>query len=64
MKTTMNIPEDLLKEAVALSQARTRTEAVRRALDEFVKRLRIERMIQRAGNLQFSDDWEEARHAR
>ncbi|MGC9577045.1 MAG: type II toxin-antitoxin system VapB family antitoxin [Desulfobacterota bacterium U4-17] len=64
MKTTMNIPNDLLEEAVRLTRARTKTEAVIWALRDLVRRRKIERLISQTGKLEFSDDWEEARHAR
>jgi Arc/MetJ family transcription regulator len=64
MKTTLNIPENLLKEAVRLAGTRTKTAAVTRALEEFVRRQKIERMIKQTGSLEFSDDWDNARHGR
>jgi len=64
MKTTLNIPENLLKEAVRLAGVRTKTEAVTRALEEFIRRQQIERLIEQTGSLEFSDDWDNARHDR
>ncbi len=63
-KTTINIPSELLEDAVRLTQARTKTEAVIRALRDLVRRQRIEQLIREAGSSEFSDEWEEARHAR
>ena len=64
MKTTLNVPRDLLEEAARLAGARTKTEAVMRALEEFVMRQKIEEIIRAAGSLEFSDEWDEARHER
>jgi hypothetical protein len=64
MKVTMNIPRELIDKAVEVSDAPTKTAAVIRSLEEFIQRRRIETIIQEAGNLHFSEDWEEARHAR
>ncbi len=64
MKTTLNIPRHLLEEAVRLAEARTKTQAVIRALREFIRRQKVERLINETGSLQFSDDWENARHGR
>jgi hypothetical protein len=64
MKTTLNVPRDLLEEAARLAGARTKTEAVVRALEEFVRRQKIEEIIRAAGSLEFSDKWDEARHER
>ena len=64
MKTTLDISEELIKEAVRLSGSRTKTEAVTMALKEMVRKQKIEKIIGQAGTLDFSQDWEEARHGR
>ena len=64
MKTTLNIPKELLEEAVRLARVRTKTEAVTLALRELIRRQKIERLIEQSGSLEFSDDWEESRHGR
>ena len=64
MKTTLNIPRELLEEAVQLSGVRTKTEAVTLALKKLIRQQKIERLIEQAGSLEFSDDWEDARHGR
>ena len=64
MKTTLNIPDELLKEAMAASKSRTKTEAVITGLMELIRQRKIERVISSAGKLEFSDTWEKARHGR
>ena len=64
MKTTLDISEELIKEAVRLSGSRTKTEAVTMALKDMVRKQKIEKIISQAGTLDFSRDWEEARHGR
>lgn len=64
MKTTLNIPEDLVKKTMQLSKSRTKTEAIITALKEYIRRKRLEDIIGMEGKLKFSDDWEKARHAR
>jgi len=64
MKTTLNLSKELLDEAVRLANARTKTQVVTLALEEFIRRRKIERIIDESGSFQFSDEWEEARHAR
>ena len=46
MTTTLSIREDLLKEVRELSGAKTKKEAVERALEEFVRRRRAKRLIE------------------
>jgi hypothetical protein len=64
MKTTLDIPDDLLQEAMAVSKSRTKTEAVITGLRELIRQRKIERVISSAGKLEFSDKWEKARHGR
>lgn len=45
MKTTLDIQDSLLKEAIRLSGARTKTEAVRLALEELIRQKRLEEII-------------------
>jgi len=40
MKTTLNIPEDLIKKAMSIANHRTKTETVIVALQEYVRKKR------------------------
>jgi hypothetical protein len=64
MKTTLNIPDELLKEAMTASKSRTKTEAVITGLTELIRKRKIERVISSAGKLEFSGSWEKTRHGR
>ena len=64
MKTTLNISEELLEEAVRLTGSRTETEAIHKALTELIRKQKIEEIIGQAGKLDFNNDWEKARHER
>jgi Arc/MetJ family transcription regulator len=64
MKTTLNISEKLLEEAIRLTGVRTKTEVVSQALETLIREKRIDRLIKGAGNLNFDDSWEESRHGR
>jgi hypothetical protein len=64
MKTTLNIPEDLIKTAMSLSKHRTKTETIIVALHEYVRLKRIEKIMEHEGKLQLEDTWEKSRHAR
>ena len=64
MKTTLNIPEDLIKEAMSLSKHKTKTETVIVALQEYVRQKKIEKIMEYQGKLQFDETWEKSRHAR
>ena len=64
MKTTLNIPEDLIKKAMSLAKHRTKTETVIVALQEYVHKKKIEKIMKYQGKLQFDETWEKSRHAR
>jgi hypothetical protein len=64
MKTTLNIPEDLIKTAMSLSKRRTKTETIIVALHEYVRLKQIEKIMEHEGKLQLEDTWEKSRHAR
>lgn len=52
MKTTIDIPDALLKEAMRLSGAKTKREAVLRALEEFNRRKRMARLAGKLGTFE------------
>lgn len=64
MKTTLNIPDELIKEAMATAKSKTKTEAVIAGLRELIRQKKIERVLSAAGKLEFSDLWDRARHER
>jgi Arc/MetJ family transcription regulator len=64
MKTTLNIPEDLIKTAMSVSKHKTKTETVIVALRELVRQKKIDGILKQEGKLQFEDTWEKSRHAR
>ncbi|MHB8846440.1 MAG: type II toxin-antitoxin system VapB family antitoxin [Nitrospirota bacterium] len=64
MKTTLNIPEELVKRTMKLSKSKTKTAAIIMAMEEYVRRKKLEDIIGMKGKLRFSDDWGKARHER
>lgn len=64
MKTTLNIPEELIKEAMATSKSKTKTNAVIAGLKELIRQKKIEKVLSSVGKLEFSDTWDKARHER
>jgi hypothetical protein len=64
MKTTLNIPDDLVNKTMRLSGSKTKTAAIVTAMKEYIRRKKLEQIVELEGTLQFSDDWEKARHER
>ena len=50
MKTTLDIPSDLINEAMRLTGAKTKRAAVLAALDDFSRRGRMREIAMRLGN--------------
>ena len=55
MKTTVDIPEDELKDAMRFTKAKTKREAVVRVLEEFNHRRRMADLVKYSGT--FSDSF-------
>ena len=51
MKTTIDIPEKELKDAMRFANAKTKREAVIKAIEDFNRRSRVEALIARAGSI-------------
>lgn len=66
MRTTLQIPDHLLKQASRLAKAKTKTETVVIALQDYVRMKKIEKLIAAAGTVRFQEgyDWNQARHGR
>lgn len=52
MKTTINIPDEELEEAIRHTGARTKREAVVTALVDFNRRRRLSRLVERFGTFE------------
>ena len=59
MRTTLEIDESLVSQAVRLTGEKNRGRAVNKALEEYVRRKSIERLIELAGKLDIEDNWRE-----
>lgn len=59
MRTTLAINEGLLDEVKALSGSRTKKEAVEKALEEFIRRRRVRKLIDLEGKVELSFTLEE-----
>jgi|GEM_PF-233323 len=60
MRTTLNIPDDLLLNVQTLSGEESKTRAIVAALEDFVWRRRTEALIALRGKVTIAYDWETA----
>ena len=61
MRTTINVEDNLMKVVMQETKAATKTEAVRRALQDFVTRRNAEAIIALKGKVKFAVDWKTLR---
>ncbi len=60
MRTTLDLPDKSMKALLKITRAKTKTEAVTRAIDDFIRRQRIEQLIAQRGKLHFEENWRDA----
>ncbi|MBI4057035.1 MAG: type II toxin-antitoxin system VapB family antitoxin [Elusimicrobia bacterium] len=61
MRTTLNLPRDLIREAQKLTGARTKTQAIIWGLEELRRRKKIENLWKLRGNLYLDLNLKKAR---
>ena len=61
MRTTLNIDDCLFDDLLNVTKAKTKTEAVRMALTEYLRMKRKEKVLAMRGKLDINDDWQELR---
>lgn len=61
MRTTINIDNEIMKVVMQETKAATKTEAVRKALEDFVRRRNAEAIIALKGKVKFDVDWKTLR---
>ena len=59
MRTTLNLDEALVKELMAATKAKTKTEAIHQAISTYLRRKRIEGLLALEGKIQFDLTWQE-----
>ncbi len=61
MRTTITLRDDLLKMARLATGAKSVTAAVNRALEDWARRKRIDRILEKAGKVRFDGNLDELR---
>lgn len=59
MRTTLDLDENLVKELMAVTGAKTKTEAVHLAISELIRRKKIEGLLALEGKIRLDLDWRE-----
>lgn len=61
MRTTLDLPDDLIEKAVKISHSKTKTEAVTLALIEMIKRNEMKELSTYSGKIDLKIDLDELR---
>lgn len=61
MRTTINVDDNTLDFVMKETGAPTKTEAIRKALEDYVRRRKIEKLIALKGKIRFDVDWKTLR---
>lgn len=59
MRTTLSLDAGLIKELMALTGAKTKTEAIHLAISELVRRKKLEGLKALSGKVRLADNWRE-----
>ena len=63
MRTTLDIDEGLLEDVLSETAEKSKSRAVNKALEEYLRHLRTQRLLGLQGRLDLDlDDWYEVRH--
>jgi len=63
MRTTVNVDEDVFRDLMRFTEAKTQTEAVNKAIAEWVRRKRIDLFLTRRGQIKWDGDLDAMRAA-
>ena len=61
MRTTINVEENIFRDLMRFTDAKTRTEAVNRAIAEWVRRKRIDLLREKRGKIAWEGDLNDTR---
>jgi len=58
MRATLNIPDDLITEVQLLSGQKSKTKAIITVMEDYVRRQRMQSLLDLRGKVQIEYDWE------
>ncbi len=61
MRTTITVEDEVIEKLMKYTHAKTRTEAVNKALGDWVQHLKVEKLRALKGKLYMEDNWEKLR---
>lgn len=61
MRTTINVEDSIFDEILAITKAHTKTEAVNKALHEYIRMKRKQKLLDLAGKIHIEENWKALR---
>jgi len=58
MRTTLNIPDELIKELHRFSNEKSKTKAISIAIRDYIRRKKVEHLLSLSGKIKIDYDWE------
>ena len=59
MRATLNIPDNLVRDLVKETGAKTKTRAIAIAIEDYLKKRNLEKLLSLQGALDLEDNWQE-----
>jgi len=57
MRATLNIPDELIRELMKTTKAKTKTKAISLAIEEYTHRKKIEKLLSLQGKVDLEETW-------
>jgi len=61
MRTTLNVDKKTLEEVIRITGAKNRSHAINLVLQEFVKKKRLQKLLDLRGTLHLENNWKDLR---
>ena len=59
MRATLNIPDRLIDDLIRETKVKSKTQAITMAIEEFLQKKRLEKLLALEGKLDLEDNWRE-----
>jgi metal-responsive CopG/Arc/MetJ family transcriptional regulator len=59
MRATLSIPDELIEDLVRETGAKNKTQAIIRAIEDYLKKSRLEKLLFLQGKLDLENNWQE-----
>ncbi len=63
MRTTLNLDEELVRDLMKVTEAKTKTEAIHQAISEAIRRRKLDQLKSLSGKVRVAADWKKSKQA-